>query len=242
MGRALGRMTGRATGLLYRARAQLFDFAEKTELTKVQQELQATMYQLNAIRSELQGGINILDPGPLTRRVFMDGGSSTPSGSSSSSILGGNQQQQRSSNGEPSTSPPPPISNSFRDMRNSSGGGGEGLGFPSAAASAAASTAAAAPTTPAGLQSSQSKPTAAVQPVDLPRTPPPLLRSSETSTTPTTTMSTTVPFQVLPISAQSAGLVPDRTATAPTGSEILLDALQEEKVARQAQAFFKQAS
>ena len=122
---------------------------------------------------------------------------------------------------------------------NSSGGGGEGLGFPFAAT---ASTAAAAPTTPAGLQSSQSKPTAAVQPVDLPRTPPPLLRSSETSTTPTTTMSTTVPFQVLPISAQSAGLVPDRTATAPTGSEILLDALQEEKVARQAQAFFKQAS
>lgn len=35
--KSLGRLTGQATGFLYRARAQLFQFAEQAELDKVSQ-------------------------------------------------------------------------------------------------------------------------------------------------------------------------------------------------------------
>ncbi|PSC74359.1 sec-independent translocase [Micractinium conductrix] len=68
--KAAGLLTGRATGFLYRTRAKLFKFAEETEMTKLHEEMQATMYQLNAIRSELQGGISLFQPGPLTQRVL----------------------------------------------------------------------------------------------------------------------------------------------------------------------------
>lgn len=44
---------------------------------------------------------------------------------------------------------------------------------------------------------------------------------------------------LLPISASAAGLVPDRTKSAPSGSEILSDALQEEHVAHSATAYFR---
>lgn len=48
----------------------MFQFAEQTELTKVQQELHATMNQLQAIRSELRGGIDILNPGSVVSSIF----------------------------------------------------------------------------------------------------------------------------------------------------------------------------
>jgi hypothetical protein len=47
------------------------------------------------------------------------------------------------------------------------------------------------------------------------------------------------PPTFLPISASAAGLVPDRTKSAPSGSEILSDALQEEHVAHSATAYFR---
>ena len=47
------------------------------------------------------------------------------------------------------------------------------------------------------------------------------------------------PPTLLPISASAAGLVPDRTKSAPSGSEILSDALQEEHVAHSATAYFR---
>ena len=41
----------------------------------------------------------------------------------------------------------------------------------------------------------------------------------------------------LPVSAVATGAAPDRTGTVPTGSDIAFDALMEEHVARQAQAY-----
>jgi hypothetical protein len=44
----------------------------------------------------------------------------------------------------------------------------------------------------------------------------------------------------IPISAVAAGLAPDRAGGAIAGSEVALDALLEERVARQASEFFSQ--
>ena len=44
-------------------------------------------------------------------------------------------------------------------------------------------------------------------------------------------------LQPLPLSAVSIGKAPSRGDSTPTGSDILLDALQEEEVAAQAQQF-----
>jgi len=44
---------------------------------------------------------------------------------------------------------------------------------------------------------------------------------------------------IIPVSAVAAGLVPDRSAATPTGSEVLFDALQEERVAEDALLFYR---
>jgi hypothetical protein len=203
MGRALGKLTGRATGFIYKARAQLFDFAEKAELTKVQQELQMTMQQLQAIRSELQGGINILDPGPLSRQILGGGGglrsSSIPSssGNTNSPSVGGGDGNK---------------SHLKLDSQQNN------LPF---AASGATVQAATNPTATASMKSSLGS----------------LHAVQSSSVSP---LHQNTPFEVLPISAAAAGLVPDRSQSIPTASEILADALQEEKVAHQALQFFQQ--
>jgi Sec-independent protein translocase protein TatA len=201
MGRALGKLTGRATGFIYRARAQLFDFAEKTELTKVQQELQMTMQQLQAIRNELQGGINILDPGPLTRQVL---GGHGGSGGSLRSSIGGLGTSSGNSNNSANLSVQRQQSNN--------------LPFAASGASTMSRTTAAAAAN-VSLGSFQAPPSL----------PSPLLQQPQTYS-----------FEVLPISAAAAGLVPDRSHSIPAASEILADALQEEKVAHQALQFFQQ--
>ncbi|KAL4543229.1 hypothetical protein Ndes2526B_g03887 [Nannochloris sp. 'desiccata'] len=169
MGRALGKLTGRATGFIYKARAQLFDFAEKTELTKVQHELQMTMQQLQAIRSELQGGINILDPGPLSRQILGRSGGAGGRG------VGGILDRKGS------------------DEHNN---------------------------TSANLGTQQ-------QQTNLP------FAASGVATAAATRDTITK-------SAAAAGLLPDRSQSRPAASEILADALQEEKVAHQALQFFQQ--
>lgn len=206
MGRALGKLTGRATGFIYKARAQLFDFAEKTELTKVQHELQMTMQQLQAIRSELQGGINILDPGPLSRQILGRSGGAGGRG------VGGILDRKGSD-----------------EHNNTSANLGtqqQQTNLPFAASGVATAAATRDTITKSGSSSSIGSFQAAAQT----QTPPhqPLPRHNQH------------PFEVLPISAAAAGLLPDRSQSRPAASEILADALQEEKVAHQALQFFQQ--
>lgn len=47
-------------------------------------------------------------------------------------------------------------------------------------------------------------------------------------------------MQPMPVSAVMAGRAPNRSSTVPTGADIMLDALAEEEVARQAQRFLRQ--
>ncbi len=59
----MGRVTGRATGFLHRARTRFSDFARETELSTVQGEVQDTLAQLAAIREELRSGVSLVHPG-----------------------------------------------------------------------------------------------------------------------------------------------------------------------------------
>ncbi|KAI3424299.1 hypothetical protein D9Q98_009854 [Chlorella vulgaris] len=107
--RVAGRLTGQATGFLYRTRARFFQFAEDTEMTKLHQEVQATMYQLHAIRSELQGGMNIFNPGPIAQRAMSLRPMPDQAGGASSFQAGQPQQQQ-----QPLSMPPrPPLASSW---------------------------------------------------------------------------------------------------------------------------------
>jgi len=213
MGRALGKLTGRATGFIYKARAQLFNFAEKTELTKVQQELQMTMQQLQAIRNELQGGINILDPGPMSRQIL---GRAGGGGGGSAGGRGVGERVGKNSS----------VENISKSTTLSSQQQQSNLPF---AASGVAASAAAAPReniTATATDSRIGSFQAAAQTQTLLQQP--LQQHQHHS------------VEVLPISAAAAGLVPDRSQLNPAASEILADALQEEKIAQQALQFFQQ--
>jgi hypothetical protein len=210
MGRALGKLTGRATGFIYKARAQLFDFAEKSELTKVQQELQMTMQQLQAIRSELQGGINILDPGPLSRHILGRGGTGA-GGRGAGGILDKSSSVENSNN----------SANLSTQQQQST--------LPFAASGVTAAAAAAAPREGITAHGTSIGSFQAAVPVQAPTPLHQPLQQHQNQ-----------PFEVLPISAAAARLIPDRSQSKPTASEILADALQEEKVAHQARQFFQQ--
>lgn len=174
------------------------------------------MYQLQAIRSELQGGINILDPGPLTRRVL---GAATPSQTSQPSSSPSQQQ---------------PGSNNMGLGKNPASG------LPFAASAVAPQPNQQQPLSMSMSMAPQTNSLANLlfspQPQALDTTPPPQDYSS--STAGDTADYGTV--HVIPVSAVQAGLAPNRTGTTPTGSEVLLDALQEERVAHQARVFFLQ--
>lgn len=127
--------------------------------TQLQEELRATMHQLDSIRAELSGGLNIFQPGPLARKALNMKNLDVPSSSTTREQLrdeGKGHHHEVRLHGGPAPQPP------------------------------------------------------------------------------------AAPF--LPISASAAGLVPDRTKSAPSGAEILSDALQEEHVAHSAAAYFQLSS
>eukprot|EP00887_Chlorella_sp_A99_P008291 scaffold12.g8291.t1 len=212
--RVVGSLTGRATGTLYRARARLFQFAEDTEVTKLHQEVQATMYQLNAIRDELRGGINLMSPGPLAQRVLKI----APLAGQASADAWQHAQQPQA--GQEPWVPPrawaqPPAA---------------GPGPPSGTGAAAqAPSFAAAPLLRAAPQAAPPAATAA----------PAASGQQQDGARGQGTDEGPHPAQI-PVSAVAAGLAPDRSAGMPSGSEVALDALMEELVARQALAFVQQ--
>lgn len=61
--RLAGRATGRAVSYVSALRNRAFSFAEETELNKLHDEIQASMQQLNALRSEMRSGVNIFKQG-----------------------------------------------------------------------------------------------------------------------------------------------------------------------------------
>lgn len=70
IGRAAGRLTGKAVGYVQSARGQIDPLLQRSEINKVHKELRETMAQLDAIRHEMRTGISIMNPGPMTRQVM----------------------------------------------------------------------------------------------------------------------------------------------------------------------------
>ncbi|CAI5503795.1 unnamed protein product [Closterium sp. Naga37s-1] len=64
--RAAGRLTGRAMGFVQAARTKFSSFADQTQLSELQQEVQQAMAQLQAIRHQLNSGVRMLNSGCLT--------------------------------------------------------------------------------------------------------------------------------------------------------------------------------
>ncbi|CAI7814559.1 unnamed protein product [Closterium sp. NIES-53] len=58
--RAAGRLTGRAMGFVHAARTKFSSFADQTQLSELQQEVQQAMAQLQAIRHQLNSGVSLL--------------------------------------------------------------------------------------------------------------------------------------------------------------------------------------
>lgn len=70
IGRAAGRLTGKAVGYIQNARGHIAPIMHKSEINTVHKELRETMAQLEAIRHEMRTGISIMSPGPMTSRVL----------------------------------------------------------------------------------------------------------------------------------------------------------------------------
>ncbi|KAJ4833170.1 hypothetical protein Tsubulata_037935 [Turnera subulata] len=66
--RTAGRLAGRAIGYVQMARGQFESVMQQSQARQVHKELQDTMAQLEAIRHEIRS-ISILNPGPATRRL-----------------------------------------------------------------------------------------------------------------------------------------------------------------------------
>eukprot|EP00891_Asterochloris_glomerata_P009686 jgi/Astpho2/9686/Aster-x0865 len=70
LGRYAGLATGRAAAYATAARNRFTTFAQEAQITKLHSEMQQSMQQLQAIKAELSGNINFLNPGPAARRVM----------------------------------------------------------------------------------------------------------------------------------------------------------------------------
>ncbi|KAJ6938646.1 hypothetical protein NC651_005168 [Populus alba x Populus x berolinensis] len=66
--RTAGRLTGRAIGYVQMVRGQFDSVMQQSQARQVHKELQDTMAQLDAIRHEIRS-LSVLNPGPLTRRL-----------------------------------------------------------------------------------------------------------------------------------------------------------------------------
>ncbi|XP_022739470.1 uncharacterized protein LOC111291747 isoform X2 [Durio zibethinus] len=67
--RTVGRLAGRSIGYVQLARGQFDNVMQQTQARQVHKELQDTMAQLDAIRHEIRS-LSLMNPGPMTRRLM----------------------------------------------------------------------------------------------------------------------------------------------------------------------------
>lgn len=77
--RTVGVLTGRATGIVQKARSRLFQYADEAELTQLHQELQHTLQQLHSIKNELKAGSLLMKSPPTALTPIELDSSSTSS-------------------------------------------------------------------------------------------------------------------------------------------------------------------
>ncbi|GBG81341.1 hypothetical protein CBR_g32014 [Chara braunii] len=231
IGRAAGRMAGKAVGFLTSARHRMELFAERTQVNELHRELRETLAQVEAIRHEVQSGVSLMNPGPLTRRVLKHASpDSAVNGQNLASSMSEMSNDARAGD-QPSTDVKTVPQNKPNDLlsterRESS--------FPRHWEKRSQLTGFAA--------ASQWGPGDAVMASNLESTTaiPQSSKTSETVKTQKTSSDTGYPIP-LPISAVDAGLLPSRSDSACTGADIVADSIVEREVALQALRFFHQA-
>ncbi|KNA11142.1 hypothetical protein SOVF_137980 [Spinacia oleracea] len=214
--RTAGRLAGRAIGYVQLARGQFDNVMQQTQFRQVNKELQDTMAQLEAIRYEIRS-ISIMNPGPLTQRL-MD-----------------NPEQDNTDTGATANTGPVNISEESTAARvhhvqhQQSQQQPHGFKTETSVFKEHGSVA-------SGTSNLYSRATAYAKLAESPA-----LKSGtvEGSVSVDTVDERPGLLSVLPVSAESAGLLPKRQGEV-TGSDIVLEAVLEAEVARNAKEFFSQ--
>ncbi|KAJ6685001.1 hypothetical protein OIU79_015141 [Salix purpurea] len=209
--RTAGRLTGRAIGYVQMARGQFDSVMQQSQARQVHKELQDTMAQLDAIRHEIRS-ISVLNPGPLTRRL-VDNLDPMPT---------------NNANGAPENADAENVPNSTISKVYTEQTAGESL--PTANISKVS-----------GAKVSDS--------CNLHSQATAYARLAESSALKTGSVHSVAGageltgdiglLNVLPVSAESTGLLPSRQ-DGVNGSDIVLEAMLEAEVARNAKEFFAQ--
>ncbi|CAK7346491.1 unnamed protein product [Dovyalis caffra] len=209
--RTAGRFAGRAIGYVQVARGQFDSVMQQSQARQVHKELQDTMSQLEAIRHEIRS-ISILNPGPVTRRL-VDNIDHTPS---------------TNANGHPENVDAENVPNATISKAYTEQTAGESI--PTANISKVSGAKA------SDSCNMHSRATA-------------YARLAESSALKTGSVQSGADageltgdiglLNVLPVSAESTGLLPNRQDDV-SGSDIVLEAILEAEVAHNAKDFFSQ--
>lgn len=214
--RTAGRLAGRAIGYVQLARGQFENAMQQTQFRQVNKELQDTMAQLEAIRHEIRS-VSLMNPGPLVRRV-MDNPDQTETATGDTingKLLNLSEESKGTITQQDNRQQTQRQQYSFKAETSVFKEGRSVASVPSNLHSQA--------TTFARLAESQALKYGATESIvsmDNADDRPGLL-------------------SVLPVSAESAGLLPNRQGEV-TGSDIVLEAVLESEVARNAKEFFSQ--
>ncbi|KAL9247042.1 hypothetical protein vseg_020513 [Gypsophila vaccaria] len=216
--RTAGRLAGRAIGYVQLARGQFENVMQQSQFRQVNKELQDTMAQLEAIRYEIRS-FSIMNPGPLTQKL-MD--NATQTNTQTGDVADAGQSTQSAESSTVST-------HQAHDLKNQQLKHNfkvETSTFKEHASVASASTS-------TNLQSQ------AIMYAKLAELQALKVRAVEGSESVDKVDDRPGLLSVLPVSAESAGLLPNRHGEA-TGSDIVLEAVLEAEVARNAKEFFSQ--
>lgn len=208
-----GRLAGRAIGYVQLARGQFENVMQQTQFRQVNKELQDTMAQLEAIRHEIRS-ISIMNPGPLTRRL-MDNPDQDNTDTGATANTGPlNISEESTASREHQVQHNQQQLHGFKTETSvfKDGPGASGTSNLYSQATTYAKLAES-----PSLQSGTVEGSVGIETVD---DRPGLL-------------------SVLPVSAESAGLLPKHQGEV-TGSDIVLEAVLEAEVARNAKEFFSQ--
>lgn len=226
--RTAGRLVGRAIGYGQLARGQLDNVMQNTQLRQVNKELQDAMTQLDAIRHEIRG-ISLVNPGPFTRRLddIISNQTNTDNGAASDAVRPTTDQVLNTAADSSPPSPPqhkqseplPAQQTSFIPASNMYEDRGSMPKVPSVSSDLHSQA-----TVYSRLAESPAVKAGSTEPnLDIP-----LANDDKPGL-----------LAVLPVSAESAGLLPNRQGEM-TGSDIVLEAVLEAEVARNAKGFFSQ--
>ncbi|XP_021770267.1 uncharacterized protein LOC110734424 [Chenopodium quinoa] len=214
--RTAGRLAGRAIGYVQLARGQFENVMQQTQFRQVNKELQDTMAQLEAIRYEISS-ISVMNPGPLTRRL-MDNPDQDNMNTGATANTGPLNISDESTAPREHLVQPQQIQQQLHSFKT------ETSVFKEHGSVAS------------GTSNLYSQATAYAK---LAETPAVKSGTIEGSVSMDTVDDRPGLLSVLPVSAESAGLLPNRQGEV-TGSDIVLEAMLEAEVARNAKEFFSQ--